>query len=210
MCSRLLTREVVAEQRRGSAPSEGRMGGGWASFLDPILTLALPLWGREQAVLFWLMLLFIAALGLARAADYPARPVQVIVPFAAGGSADMRVRQIAEPLAARLGRPVLVLNKPGASGSIGMRALVRSAPDGYTLGFINSAIAGIAPNLMRDPGYDPLEDLAPITRVALAQAVLVVRPDFPARTLQELLAAARARPGTVTYASGGVGSINHL
>jgi tripartite-type tricarboxylate transporter receptor subunit TctC len=187
MCSRLLTREAVADQTH--APSR---------------------WLKGRAVLLWLMLLPIAAMGPTRAADYPARPVQIIVPFAAGGSADMRVRQIAEPLAARLGRPVLVINKPGASGSIGMRALVRSAPDGYTLGFVNSAIAGIAPNLMRDPGYDPLDDLAPITRVALAQAVLVVRPDFPARTLQELLAAARARPGTVTYASGGVGSINHL
>jgi tripartite-type tricarboxylate transporter receptor subunit TctC len=91
-----------------------------------------------------------------------------------------------------------------------MRALVRAPPDGHTLGFIDSAIAGIAPNFMREPGYDPLRDLTPITRVALAQAVLVVRPDFPARTLQELLAAARARPGSVTYASGGVGSINHL
>jgi tripartite-type tricarboxylate transporter receptor subunit TctC len=156
------------------------------------------------------LLLSMSAIGLAHATDYPIRPVQIIVPFAAGGSGDMRVRQIAEPLARRLKQPVLVINKPGASGSIGMRALVRAAPDGYTLGFINSAIAGIAPNLMREPGYDPLRDLAPITRVALAQAVLVVRPDFPARTLQELLAAARARPGTITYASGGVGSINHL
>jgi tripartite-type tricarboxylate transporter receptor subunit TctC len=146
----------------------------------------------------------------ARAADYPVRPVQIIVPFAAGGSADMRARQIADGLGARLGHPVLVINKPGASGSIGMRALVRATPDGYTLGFINSAIAGIAPNLMRDPGYDPLKDLAPVTRVALAQAVLVVRQDFPALTLKELLDLARAKPGTVTYASGGPGSINHL
>jgi tripartite-type tricarboxylate transporter receptor subunit TctC len=149
-------------------------------------------------------------LDLLHAADYPTRPVQIIVPFVAGGSADMRARQIADALGARLGQPVLVLNKPGASGSIGMRALLRAAPDGYTLGFINSAIAGIAPNLMRDPGYDPLTDFAPITRVALAQAVLVVRPDLPARSLKELLDLARAKPGTLTYASGGVGSINHL
>jgi tripartite-type tricarboxylate transporter receptor subunit TctC len=152
----------------------------------------------------------LCAAGRARAADYPTRPVQIIVPFVAGGSADMRTRQIAEALGARLGQPVLVVNKPGASGSIGMRALVRAAPDGYTLGFINSAIAGIAPNLMREPGYDPLADLAPITRVALAQAVLVVRPDLPVRSLKELLDLARAKPGTETCASGGVGSINHL
>jgi tripartite-type tricarboxylate transporter receptor subunit TctC len=149
-------------------------------------------------------------LGVADAADYPSRAVQIIVPFAAGGSGDLRARQIAEGLGARLGRPVLVLNKPGASGSLGMRAVARAAPDGHTLGFINSAIAGIAPNLMREPGYDPAADFAPITRVALAQAVLVVRPDFPGRSLKELLDLARARPGTVTYASGGIGSINHL
>jgi tripartite-type tricarboxylate transporter receptor subunit TctC len=154
--------------------------------------------------------LLLCTLGVVRAADYPTRPLQIIVPFVAGGSADMRARQIADALGARLGQPVLVLNKPGASGSIGMRALVRAAPDGYTLGFINSAIAGIAPNLMREPGYDALADFAPITRVALAQAVLIVRPDLPVRSLKQLLELARAKPDTLTYASGGVGSINHL
>jgi tripartite-type tricarboxylate transporter receptor subunit TctC len=157
-----------------------------------------------------ILIAFLLLIATVHAADYPARPVQIIVPFVAGGSGDMRARQIAQGLGARLGQPVLVMNKPGASGSIGMRALARAAPDGYTLGFINSAIAGIAPNLMREPGYDPVGDFAPITRVALAQAVLVVRPDFPARSLKELLNLARAKPGTVTYASGGAGSINHL
>jgi tripartite-type tricarboxylate transporter receptor subunit TctC len=157
-----------------------------------------------------ILIAFLLLIATVHAADYPARPVQIIVPFVAGGSGDMRARQIAQGLGARLGQPVLVMNKPGASGSIGMRALARAAPDGYTLGFINSAIAGIAPNLMREPGYDPVGDFAPITRVALAQAVLVVRPDFPARSLKELLDLARAKPGTVTYASGGAGSINHL
>jgi tripartite-type tricarboxylate transporter receptor subunit TctC len=174
------------------------------------LTLRSPLEGEG---VFWqalLGVLLVSAVATMHAADYPTRPVQIIVPFVAGGSGDMRARQIAQGLGARLGQPVLVMNKPGASGSIGMRALARAAPDGYTLGFINSAIAGIAPNLMREPGYDPVGDFAPITRVALAQAVLVVRPDFPARSLKELLNLARAKPGTVTYASGGAGSINHL
>jgi len=142
---------------------------------------------------------------------WPTRPVQVVVPFVAGGPSDITARTIANRMAQDLGQPVVAENRPGANGEVAARQVVRAAADGYTL-FVGSigvfAInAALRPNL----GYDPIADLTPITLAVTTPNVLVVNPDrVPARTLPELVAWLRANPGRTSYSTSGVGSSDQL
>lgn len=140
---------------------------------------------------------------------FPARPVRVIIPFGPGGGTDNLVRVI-EPVVSRsLGRPLVIENRPGGAGIVGSEMVARAEPDGYTL-LANEQTFVINPHLFPNLPYDSLRDFAPVQILANAPVVLIVAASFPARTLEELVALARARPGAYSYASGGNGSTVHL
>lgn len=140
---------------------------------------------------------------------YPKKNVVMVVPFSAGGSADLVARAIAEQMSAMWKQSVIVSNRPGASGNIGAEAVARAAPDGYTLLYGTTALAS-SPAVYPRLGYDLMRDLAPIGLVVTMMNVLVVHPSLPARSVKELLALAKARPGELNSASAGMGSSNHL
>jgi tripartite-type tricarboxylate transporter receptor subunit TctC len=146
----------------------------------------------------------------AAAQAWPAKPVKMVVPFAAGGSTDTVARILSEKLTARLGQPVIVENRAGAGGSIGSDAVAKSAPDGYTFLVGTSSTMAILPYLYNKPPYDPNKDFAPVTLLGTADIMVVVNANFPARNVKELITYAKANPGKVTFASGGNGSISHL
>jgi len=146
----------------------------------------------------------------AQSQPYPARPITMLVPLQAGTAVDNVARAIAQKMSASLGRPIIVENVPGAAGQIGTERLARAAPDGYTIGFVNDSILTMLPNLNAKLGYDPLKDLAPVSRVAGNAFGIAVNPAFPARSLAELIAQAKAKPGEIHYASGGNGSPQHM
>ncbi|HZF77847.1 MAG TPA: tripartite tricarboxylate transporter substrate binding protein [Acetobacteraceae bacterium] len=143
---------------------------------------------------------------------WPERPIRFIVPLTAGGTADILARLIAENLTMRLGRPVVVENRPGAGGAIGMEAVARAAPDGYTIGMGNIAANAILPavNRSRTP-YDPVRDFTPITLGAVTPSVLVVNPQkVPVTDLAGFLAFLRANPDRLNFGSSGIGTSLHL
>ena len=142
--------------------------------------------------------------------DYPSRTITIVNPWAAGGPSDSFIRPIAQVLSDRLGQAVVIDNKSGANGTIGASFVARSKPDGYTLFFSHLNPIAIAPSLEPKPTYDSIKDFEPITLVASGPAVLVVRSDFPAKTLEEFIEYAKANPGKVSYGSVGVGSNTHL
>lgn len=147
---------------------------------------------------------------LAEDAAFPAKPLRFVVPFAPGGPADIVSRLVAARLQEQLAQPVVVENLPGAGSTLGVARLAKMPADGYSIGFAHSGSLAIGPNLYRNVGYDPLRDLTPIARVCNYVNLLVVRADSPYRSLADLLADARARPGTLTYGSAGISSSNHL
>jgi tripartite-type tricarboxylate transporter receptor subunit TctC len=158
-----------------------------------------------------LMLASLAAAALpARGQAFPARPLRILVPFAPGGSTDLLARLVAKPLGERLGQPVVVENRPGAGGNIAADAVAKAAPDGHTL--VMGSIGTHATNglIYASMPYDPLRDFAPVTLVGAATLVLVVHPSLPARTVTELVALLRAKPGEYSYASGGIAASQHL
>lgn len=146
----------------------------------------------------------------ADAADWPQRPVTLYLGFPPGTSTDMVARLLGEQFSRRWGQPVIVENKPGVGGSLGAAAAARMPPDGYTLLLSASGPMSINPHVYKDVGYDSTRSFAPITQTTWLPYALVVRPDFKARTLQELIALARSEPGKLTYASTGVGTNSHL
>ena len=156
------------------------------------------------------LLATLAIPAIARAQSYPNRPVRLICPFAAGGSADASARQIAEPLAAVLGQPVVVENRPGGGATLGAQLVARAAPDGHTLLYGTPGPQIVNPWLMRSVPYDPVKDFAPVSGYKRAPNLLAVHPSIPAQNVAELVALAKARPGTLTFASSGVGSSSHL
>jgi len=143
------------------------------------------------------------------AEDYPARPVELVVPFAAGGGSELLARLLSEGLQKRLGQPFVVINRPGANTNVGTLAVVRAKPDGYTLGMASVGLAA-NPSLYKKLAFEPLTDLGPISLVANAPTILVVPPELPVKTLPEFIAYAKARPGDLNYASYGMGSGPHL
>lgn len=157
----------------------------------------------------------LAAIGtvLARPAiaqAFPNRPLRLVVPFAAGGSADASARMLADPLGAALGQPVVVDNRPGGGATIGAQAVARAAPDGHTLLYGTPGPQIINPHLMRSLPYDPVHDFAPVAGYKRAPNLLAVHPRLPATDVAGLIALARAQPGTLSFASSGIGSSSHL
>lgn len=148
--------------------------------------------------------------GAAAAQDYPTRPIKLIVPFAPGGGADAVARIVAQRVAEPLGQPVVVENRTGAAAIIGTLAVAKAEPDGYTLLLGQSGPISINPAVYKDLKYDPIKDFAPITRLTNYPYIMVTNNDFPAKTVQELVAQAKAKPGAVTYGSYGIGGANHL
>jgi tripartite-type tricarboxylate transporter receptor subunit TctC len=140
---------------------------------------------------------------------YPEKTVVMVAPFPAGGSVDLVARAIAQHMSDAWKQPVIVSNRPGASGNIGAEAVARAAPDGYTLLMGTTALAG-SPTLYPKLGYDVVRDLAPVSLVVTMMNVLVVHPSLPATSVKSLLALAKAKPGALASASAGVGSSNHL
>lgn len=158
--------------------------------------------------------LLAAALVIAHSATlpaqtFPAKPVRIIVPFAAGGNVDLIARGIQARLAEGLGQQVIVDNRPGSSGLLGTHLAVRAPADGYTLLAMSNTFA-VVPSLLSNPGYDPLKDFAGVSQTCLVPQVLVVNPVLPARSVKELVALAKARPGELSYASAGVGGTGHM
>jgi tripartite-type tricarboxylate transporter receptor subunit TctC len=143
-------------------------------------------------------------------ADYPTRPITLIVPYAAGGGNDVFARGVAEPMGKVLGQPFVIENRGGAGGSIGTRQVAKSAPDGYTLGLGGTGTLAIAPTLYPNFGYDSRKDFAPIGLIATGPLIISVNPLLPARNIQEFIALAKAEPGKLNYASAGKGSGIHL
>lgn len=144
------------------------------------------------------------------AQTYPAKPARIIVPFPPGGGTDIMARTVAEKLATALGQQFIVDNRSGAGGTLGTELAAKAAPDGYTLLVNSSSPLVIGPNLVRKPPYDPLRDLTCVALIGAAPNVLVVHPSVPARSVKELVALAKRRPGELVYASNGAGTLSHL
>jgi tripartite-type tricarboxylate transporter receptor subunit TctC len=147
---------------------------------------------------------------VAGAQDFPSRPIKLIVPFPAGGPADIIGRLVAEKMSASLGQPVVIENRGGAGGATGTLAVARAEPDGYTVGISTAGAQAIRPSMQEGLGYNPVTDLEPLTLAARVPELLVVAKNLPAGSLAELVALAKARPGTLNFASSGPGSMPHL
>lgn len=158
------------------------------------------------------LLMFTAALFAlsATAQTFPARPVRVVIPQAAGGAVDVAWRPIAQKLSETWGQQVVVDNRPGANGIIGMEAVAKSKPDGYTLGTGFTSALTINPHVYKALPYDPLRDYVPVTQVVINTITLVVNPYLPVKSPKELVALGKSRPNDLVYASAGVGNMTHL
>lgn len=153
----------------------------------------------------------LAAPMLAQAQDkYPSKTINWICPYAAGGSADSRSRQMAKVMGSLLGQPIIVDNKAGAGGNIGTEMIARGKPDGYTLGMGNIAPLAVNQALFKKLNFDPLNDIVPIALIERGPLALMVRIDSPYKSVKDLVAAAKAAPGKLSYASGGIGGTHHL
>jgi tripartite-type tricarboxylate transporter receptor subunit TctC len=147
---------------------------------------------------------------LALAQAYPAKPITVVVAFAAGGNNDLRARQLGIPVGAALGQPVIIDNKPGASGNIGHDFIAKAAPDGYTLGIGAMGPLAVNPSLYPKLNFDPQKDFTPIVLIEKAPLVLVTRVEKPYKTVKDVVAAAKAKPGALTIGNAGPGGAHHL
>ena len=145
-----------------------------------------------------------------RAQDYPNRPITLIVPFPPGGSTTIVGRIIADKMSEVLGQSIVVDNRGGAGGTIGSRAVAKSAPDGYTILLGYTGTLAIGPSLYGNVGYDPRTDFEPIGRIGTAPNTLVVHPSFPVHSVPELIAYAKANPGKVNFGSAGIGTVSHV
>jgi tripartite-type tricarboxylate transporter receptor subunit TctC len=146
----------------------------------------------------------------AQAQTYPNRPVKIIVPTPPGGPVDVMARLVANQIAPLLGQSVFIDNRAGAANTLGSAEAARAAPDGYTLLYSSSSGLVIAPMLQKNAGYDPIRNYDPVALVAATSNVLVVHPSVPARSVQELVAFAKANPGKINFSSGGIGTLPHL
>ena len=142
--------------------------------------------------------------------NYPNKPINFVVPYGAGGGADSRSRQIAQKMSVILKQPIIVDNKHGAGGNIGTEFISRAAPDGYTIGMGNFAPMAVNKTLFGNLRYDPETDITPIVLIEKGPLVLVVNPNSPYKTVQDIVAAAKAKPGVLTFSSGGIGGSHQL
>jgi tripartite-type tricarboxylate transporter receptor subunit TctC len=143
-------------------------------------------------------------------ANYPDKPVRIVVPFPAGSSTDIVSRLMAQRFGAKLGQQFIVENRPGASGNIGVDVVAKSAPDGYTLGLITASTHGVTPALGTKLPYDSIADFKPVSMIGEAPYVLVLYPGIPAKSIADLIALAKAKPGQLNYGSAGLASLAHL
>jgi tripartite-type tricarboxylate transporter receptor subunit TctC len=150
-----------------------------------------------------------AAAGLAGAQSYPSKPMRMIVPFPPGGATDILGRYVAQRLGETFGQQFIVDNRPGANGTLGLGLAAKAAPDGHTLVVGQTGNLAISPGLTK-VSYDPLRDFAPVTLLVSSPHVITVHPSLPVRSLKDLIALARSRPGQLNYASTGAGSAGHL
>jgi tripartite-type tricarboxylate transporter receptor subunit TctC len=151
----------------------------------------------------------VSSAGTAPAQTYPDKPIRLIVPAAPGGPTDIPARLLSQILP-KLGQPVVIENRAGAGGAIGARAVVAAAPDGYTLLVGNTSVFAVAPAVSASVGYDPKTQLAAVAKFSESYQILVVRPDFPAKSARELIAYAKSRPGALNFAHTGVGGLPHM
>ena len=152
----------------------------------------------------------LSAVGIARAQTYPVKPIRIIVPFAAGGGADFTARIVGQKLAEALGQPVIADNRTGAAGAIGAELAAKAAPDGYTLLLGSAGPLAILPGMSTRLPYDPVASFAPVVLVSSMPFLLAVHPSLPVRSVKDLIALAKSKPGQLNYASPGSGSTTHL
>lgn len=172
--------------------------------------MTLPFDPMRRAALLCGVLALLAAPPPARAADYPARPVTLVVAFTPGGPSDVLARIVGKKVEAILGQPFVIENRPGAGGNIAAEVVARAAPDGYTLLMGNNSILATNAALYRKIGYDAEKDFAPISLIGSQANILVVNPSVPAHSMAELIALAKANPGKLNFASSGYGAAAHL
>ncbi len=166
--------------------------------------------GRRVAVACLAAAALVGVSPAVQAQDWPSRPIRMIVPFPPSGSTDIVARTVAEKLGSQLGQPIVVENRAGATGAIGLEALARSAPDGYTIGLGTIGSIAINPLVSKNLSWDPQRDFAPLGMVGSTPFALIVTPSLSARSFAEFLALAKAQPGKLDYATGGIGGSQHL
>ena len=169
---------------------------------------AIPL--RSLLLLTCLLVPAVATVTRAETQSYPTRTIKLVVPFGPGGPTDVSARIVAQVVQSGLGPSVVIENRPGAGGAIGTKSVANAEPDGTTLLIGTSATLGVVPALMKNPGYDPIKSFAPVAKVADSTLVLVVPATFPANSVQEFVAYAKANPGRLSFASAGVGNQTQL
>jgi tripartite-type tricarboxylate transporter receptor subunit TctC len=144
------------------------------------------------------------------AQDYPAKPIRIVVPFAAGGGTDLIARTLSQKMNETWGQPVVVENRPGGTGAVGSMLVAKAPPDGYNLLIVTSSTHAIWPNIQKDLGYHPARDFAAVSLAATGPQVMVIHPSVPANSVRELVALAKARPGALNFASPGSGTAGHM
>ncbi|MCU0888201.1 MAG: tripartite tricarboxylate transporter substrate binding protein [Rubritepida sp.] len=152
----------------------------------------------------------LAAPALSHAQAFPARPIRLVVGFPPGGGSDLVARPIAQRMSESLGQPVLVENRGGANGNLGLEVVAKAAPDGYVFGHVNNSVIAVNPLLYRNLPFDAARDLTPLATVTVGGLFIMIPTALPARNLTEFVAYAKARPGQLNFGSGGQGSITHL
>ena len=148
-------------------------------------------------------------LGLARAQEFPNRPIRIVVPFAPGGGTDVLTRILAQQVSEEFKQQVIVENKPGAGGALGAGLVAKAPADGYTL-YVASTATAMMPSLYKNLGFDPIADFTPIAMIGTSPFILIATNSLPVKTLPEMIALAKAKPGTLSYGSAGMGSVNHV
>ena len=167
---------------------------------------------RTRSIAIFAALLALGAMPVsARAQAYPNRPITLVIPLPPGGTNDIMARAVADKLSTALGQQIVIENRAaGGSGTVGTRQVAKSAPDGYTLLLGYTSTLATGPSMYRNVGYDPRKDFAPIGLIGNAPNSLVVHPSFPAKTVAELIAHAKANPGKVNFGSAGAGTVSHI
>jgi tripartite-type tricarboxylate transporter receptor subunit TctC len=160
--------------------------------------------------LLFSLLTTLASTDVGIAADYPVKPVRLVVPFPPGGALDILARGLAPDLAGQLGQQIVVENRPGANGVIGHELVARAPADGYTMLIGGGSGIAVHPALLSKLSYDPVKAFAPVAMLATFPSVLIATPSFPVNSVQELITLAKATPGKLTYGSPGTGNVNHL
>jgi len=169
---------------------------------------------NQSMKFFWISVLLTIGVGQSIAQpqqlDWPQKPIRLISPFSAGSSVDIMARLLSQPIGKALGQAVVVENKVGAGGNLGVDAVAKAAPDGYTLAIATTGPLAINPSLMSHVPFNPLKDFAPVVLLAAGPNVLVVNANMPVNSLDDLIKLLRLNPGKYSYGSSGVGSTNHL